>query len=90
MTEDIAFSTVLFYYANKVTTIQNEGYFYCQNGDASTNVENITIEKFEKNIKDVRLVFDFVMIFLKKLTYNSGLEMIFLKLKSIILECGEN
>ncbi|NOW87140.1 HAD superfamily hydrolase (TIGR01549 family) [Clostridium beijerinckii] len=66
MTEDIAFSTVLFYYANKVTTIQNEGYFYCQNGDASTNVENITIEKFEKNIKDVKLVFDFVNDFFKE------------------------
>lgn len=60
MTEDIAFSTLLFYYANKVTNIQNEGYFYCQNGDASTNVDNISIDKFEKNMKDVKLVFDFV------------------------------
>lgn len=60
MTEDIAFSTLLFYHANKVTTTQNEGYFYCQNGDASTNVDNITIDKYEKNIKDVKLVFDFV------------------------------
>lgn len=66
MTEDIAFSTVLFYYANRVTTIQNEGYFYCQNGDASTNVDNITIEKFEKNIKDVKLVFDFINYFFEE------------------------
>lgn len=60
MTEDIAFSTLMFYYAEKVTTTQNDGYFYCQNGDASTNVDDITIKKFEKNMKDIKLVFDFV------------------------------
>lgn len=64
MTEDIAFSTVLLYYADKITTIQNEAYFYCQNEEASTNVNSIKIERFEKNMKDIGLVFDFVNEFL--------------------------
>lgn len=64
MTEDIAFSTVLLYYARKITTIQNEAYFYCQNEEASTNVNSIKIERFEKNIKDIGLVFNFVNEFL--------------------------
>lgn len=64
MTEDIAFSTLLLYYANKITTIQNEAYFYCQNEEASTNVNSIKIERFEKNMKDIGLVFDFVNEFL--------------------------
>lgn len=60
MTEDIAFSTILFYYANKVTTVQNDGYFYCQNDTASTNVESITTKRYEKNMKDISLVFSFI------------------------------
>ncbi|WP_033168327.1 HAD-IA family hydrolase [Clostridium sp. KNHs205] len=60
MTEDIAFSTLLFYYANKVTKISNEAYFYCENDNASTNNNNITINKFKKNISDISNVFNFV------------------------------
>lgn len=67
MTEDIAFSTILFYYANKISTVQNDGYFYCQNDTASTNVESITIKKFEKNMKDIGLVFSFINDFFKKI-----------------------
>ncbi len=81
MTEDIAFSTLLFYYANKVTTTQNEGYFYCQNGDASTNTDNITIEKFEKNIKDVKLVFDFVNSFFEDVNAPQWIKNKFLETK---------
>lgn len=34
MTEDIAFSSVLFYFAQKVVSVSNDGYFYCQNQEA--------------------------------------------------------
>ncbi len=64
MTEDIAFSSVLFYFAKSVTTTANDAYFYCANENASTNASNITFKKFEKNLKDIRRVFDFVEGFL--------------------------
>lgn len=64
MTEDVAFSTPLFYFANKVTTVRNDGYFYCENSSASTNIEKITLNRFEKNIKDLTLSFDFCKSFL--------------------------
>lgn len=66
MTEDIAFSSLLFYNAQNVATVKNDAYFYCENGDASTNVDKIKINRFEKNIKDITLVFNFVENYLKK------------------------
>ena len=30
MTEDFAFSTVLFYYTKKITKVENDAIFYCQ------------------------------------------------------------
>lgn len=66
MTEDIAFSSVLFYFASSVATAQNEAYFYCANQDASTNTDRVTFRRFEKNIADIRTVFDFVEDFLKQ------------------------
>ncbi|MDB2157103.1 MULTISPECIES: HAD-IA family hydrolase [Clostridium] len=66
MTEDIAFSTILFYYAKRVTTVQNDGYFYCQNDTASTNVDSITIQKFTKNMQDISLVFKFINEFFEE------------------------
>lgn len=66
MTEDIAFSSVLFYFAKKVVTVSNDAYFYCANETASTNSENISMEKFKKNMHDIKTVFDFVEGFLKE------------------------
>ena len=66
MTEDIAFSSLLFYNAQRVATVKNDAYFYCENGDSSTNVEKIKIGRFEKNIKDITLVFNFVQGYLEK------------------------
>lgn len=65
MTEDIAFSSVLFYFAQSVTTTANDAYFYCANDNASTNAEHISIQKFEKNMRDISTVFNFVEDFLK-------------------------
>ncbi len=66
MTEDIAFSTVLFSFARCVTTVQNDAYFYCQNEQASTDHRGMTFEKFEKNMRDIHNVFDFCETFLEK------------------------
>lgn len=66
MTEDIAFSSVLFYFADSVATARNDAYFYCANKDASTNTDQVTFQRLSKNILDIRTVFDFVERFLKQ------------------------
>lgn len=65
MTEDIAFSSVLFYFAKKVVTVHSSAYFYCVNEGASTNSRNMTIQKFKKNMGDIITVFGFVKEFLE-------------------------
>ena len=65
MTEDIAFSSVLFYFAQKVVTTNSSACFYCTNEGASTNSKNMSINKFKKNMTDIITVFDFVKEFLE-------------------------
>lgn len=65
MTEDIAFSSVLFSFARRVTAVRNNGYFYCENKDASTDSSNLPIGKYTKNVQDITMVFQFVESFLK-------------------------
>ncbi|MGN1317736.1 MAG: HAD-IA family hydrolase [Lachnospirales bacterium] len=60
MTEDIAFSSLLFYNAKSVAKVDNDGYFYCENENASTNAAKTTIKRFTKNMADIKTVFDFV------------------------------
>lgn len=60
MTEDIAFSSLLFYNANSVASVENDGYFYCQNEGASTNAAKTTLKRFTKNMSDIKSVFEFV------------------------------
>lgn len=64
MTEDIAFSSLLFYNAHKLSLEYHATYFYCKHPNASTNSENIKFNKFEKNIKDLKTAFDFVENFM--------------------------
>lgn len=64
MTEDIAYSSVLFYFSKKVTTVPNDAIFYCENESASTNTQHLTFGKFSKNVRDIITVFDFVKEFL--------------------------
>ncbi len=63
MTEDISFSSILFYYANKASVARNATYFYCKHAEASTNSLGISIDQFERQIKDVCKSFDFVEAF---------------------------
>lgn len=66
MTEDICFSSIFFYEAKRLSTVDCEAYFYCANADASTNTTKINKEKFIKNVSDIVLVFDFVEDYLKE------------------------
>ena len=66
MTEDFSFSSVLFYYANKVSKVDTEAMFYCKHDGASTSIDDITYKKIEKNLTDLATSFNFVEKFLKK------------------------
>ena len=66
MTEDIAYSSLLMYYAKSFKAISSGVYYYCINQTAVTSTNNISIEKFEKNIYDMIAVFDFVDDFLNE------------------------
>lgn len=71
MTEDLAFSTVLFSFARCVAAVQNDAYFYCRNEQASTDSRELTFAKFEKNMRDIHTVFDFCESFLQQSEYLS-------------------
>ncbi|MCL2363879.1 MAG: glycosyltransferase [Defluviitaleaceae bacterium] len=66
LTEDVAFSVPLLYFAKSLSSVQSEAYFYCENEGASTNVASVSMQRFTKNIEDMKLVFDFVEWFLDK------------------------
>lgn len=66
MTEDFAFSTVLYFFANSLTYNERANYFYCSNDEASTSLNKLTSKKCEKNILDIKKSFDFVENFMKK------------------------
>lgn len=66
MTEDFAYSTVLFYNAQKISYNDNASIFYCANEDASTSTKTLTKKKIFKNINDLITSFNFVENFLKE------------------------
>ncbi|MBQ8659897.1 MAG: glycosyltransferase [Bacilli bacterium] len=66
MTEDFAFSTVLFYYTKKITKVMNDAIFYCQHENTSTSVKDIDTNKARNNINDLLTSFNFVEDFLKE------------------------
>lgn len=59
MTEDVVFSSLLFYNAKKYTSIKEDGYFYYIRAEASTGAAS-DVNKFLKNIKDMGTAFNFV------------------------------
>ncbi len=66
MTEDFAFSNVLFYYAKKVTKVDRVAFFYTKHDGASTSINDITFKKASKNIEDLTTSFSFIENFLKE------------------------
>ena len=66
MTEDIAFSSVLFYKAESFSATKSDAYYYCQHTGASTDAGTASFKKVVKNIKDITTVFDFLGNFLER------------------------
>lgn len=64
MTEDFVFSSVLFNYARKLTSVDYGAYFYFQNAEASTSNAGGE-KKFRKNIGDLKTAFDFVKSYIE-------------------------
>ena len=83
MTEDFAFSTVLFYYAKKLTNVQNDCVFYCKHDTTSTSVEDLKFKKFNKNIADLNTSFTFIENFLKEVNVYEKYKEKFLKWKCL-------
>ncbi|MCI8699816.1 MAG: glycosyltransferase [Clostridia bacterium] len=83
MTEDFAFSTVLFYYANKITRTQNDNIFYCQHEVTSTSIKDINYNKVKNNISDLMTSFSFIEDFLKEVKIYDKYEQQFLKWKHL-------
>lgn len=66
MTEDIAFSSLLFYEADSFVHIHTPSVFYCQHATSSTGDSHANVKKALKNYKDIITVFDFVENYLKE------------------------
>ena len=64
MTEDIAFSSILFFNAYSFESIDAGCYYYCINEKQATNSNRISYDKFKKNLEDIVAVFDFVSRYL--------------------------
>jgi len=64
MMEDIAFSFPLFYFARRISRVENSVYYYCKNEGSATDEKTISFEKNKKNLEDTIKVFEFVKAFL--------------------------
>ena len=64
MTEDILFSCILFYYAQKMSFSNHDGYFYFRNEQSST-INTGDIHKCKKNIKDLFYVLQNIKEFME-------------------------
>lgn len=60
MLEDVLFSNVLLYYAQKLTVNKEAVYYYCQHNDASTGLGRLAEKDFIKKVEDIAYVFDFL------------------------------
>ncbi len=94
MTEDILFSSILFYNAQRISTVKNDAYFYCINDGASTNVNNMSASRFSKNISDIRSTFSYARDYLAKnkasdeiLTHLDKAELYYAKMWRHFYEC---
>lgn len=66
MTEDVAFSTPLFFTAEHFISIDAGAYYYCFTENCSTNnTKTTSFTRFKKNLLDMTTVFDFTLSFLK-------------------------
>ena len=73
MAEDLAFSVVLFSFANTFEYVETDLIFYTQRKDASTSAK-MSFPKLKKNINDLSKVFKFAERFLISNKFNQYLE----------------
>jgi HAD superfamily hydrolase (TIGR01549 family) len=68
MTEDVAISTPLWYFANKVSRSQTSYHFYVKDdeGGASTALGGLGFKKAEKSLTDMQTAFSFVDTFFEQ------------------------
>lgn len=67
MTEDVAFSTLLFFSAEKFVSIDVGAYYYCFTENCSTNnTKGMSFTRFKKNMLDMITVFNFTQAFLNE------------------------
>ena len=66
MTEDIAFSTMLFYSAQSAASVPDDAYFYCRSRGAATDNGRISGKAFRTKVSDIRRAFDLAEAFLRK------------------------
>jgi HAD superfamily hydrolase (TIGR01549 family) len=81
MTEDVAFSSLLFYNAESFAYVPNEGIRYCDNKGSSTDSLGISLEKFLKNVRDMTNVFDFVQDYLSGVGADKKIQASFLNFR---------
>lgn len=81
MTEDIAFSCVLYAYAKNVQLVDNDCYFYCRHKEASTST-SLSQQKIIGNLKDVIKVFAFFKKVLEKRGIYSEVENDYLEFRA--------
>ena len=66
MTEDIAFSTMLFYHADSAASVPDDAYFYVRRRNAATDSGRISEKAFRTKVNDIRRAFDLAEAFLRK------------------------
>lgn len=86
MTEDIAFSSIVYYYVKVLTKVNCDGIFYCKHEKTSTDVRSYNKEKFYKNLNDLITAFSFVENFMKEKNIYDKYSENFLRWKSLFAQ----
>ena len=77
MTEDIAFSTVLYYEARSLAGVpeeESEAYHYCKSRGSATDVRDMDLMTFRKRLQDLTRVFSFGEAYLQRKKAPDGLK----------------
>ncbi|MCR4617786.1 MAG: HAD-IA family hydrolase [Lachnospiraceae bacterium] len=65
MTEDIIFSSIIYYFVKKAVLSRNSVYFYCKHKEASTYSSFDNIQQYKEKVGEVIRTFNFVYDFYK-------------------------
>ena len=82
MTEDFVFSSIIFFFAKKISSVDYAFHFYYQHPGASTSA-NGNFKKYQKNISDLVIAFNFVESFFIEQNLNNELMAKYFSWKSL-------